>query len=286
MGKFDGVLLASDYDDTLYDKHLSISPENRQALGYFLREGGVFTISTGRSLGNFSIQMDLERLPVNAPVILANGAVIHDFSTGRTLWQQVLPPSAPDCLTQVCAAFPLVGFEAYHREADGREQVYTFRANTATEKHLRRCRLTGLPREIGEMPVPWIKAILQHTDPAYLERVEAYMQTRWPEEFEITFSNPYLLEVTARGANKGLGVRRVAERLGIAPDHVYCVGNGINDIPMLAVSAIPFAPADCYDEVKDWGAVILPSCNESCVAEVVRRLDALYGAAPASPRSL
>ena len=29
MGKFDGVLLASDYDDTLYDRHLSISRENR-----------------------------------------------------------------------------------------------------------------------------------------------------------------------------------------------------------------------------------------------------------------
>ena len=54
------------------------------------------------------------------------------------------------------------------------------------------------------------------------------------------------------------------------------MGNGINDIPMLAVSAIPFAPADCYDEVKEWGAVILPSCNESCVAELIRRLDGIY----------
>ena len=88
MGKFDGVLLASDYDDTLYDKHGRISPENREAVDYFLREGGVFTVSTGRSLKNFTIQMELERLPVNAPVILANGAVIHDFSSGETLWKR------------------------------------------------------------------------------------------------------------------------------------------------------------------------------------------------------
>ena len=104
MGKFDGVLLASDYDDTLYDKKFSISPENRAAVDYFLREGGIFTVSTGRSLKNFSIQMELERLPVNAPVILANGAAIHDFSAGETLWQRTLPPEIAGHLEQVCAA--------------------------------------------------------------------------------------------------------------------------------------------------------------------------------------
>ena len=274
MGKFDGVLLASDYDDTLYDN--GISPENRRAIDAFLREGGLFTVSTGRSLHNFSIQMELEHLPVNVPVILANGAAIHDFSVGQTLWQKVLPDSFPAHLKQVCAAFPEVGFEAYHQEADGEETVYTFRANAATEKHLKRCRLTGIPCAIEEMPTPWIKVILQHPDNTYLMRVEDYMLNRWSADYEITFSNPYLLEVTAKGANKGLCVKRVAERMGVRPEHIYCVGNGINDISMLAVSAIPFAPADCYDEVKEWGAVILPSCNESCVAELIRRLDAMY----------
>ena len=276
MGKFDGVLLASDYDDTLYDKQGRISRENREAVDYFLREGGVFTVATGRSLRNFTIQMELERLPVNAPVVLANGAAIHDFAAGKTLWQRTLPDTVPGRLAQVCAAYPQVGFEAYHQDPDQGETVYTFRANAATENHLRRCRLTGIPRAIEDMPTPWVKVILQHTEPACLMEVEDYLLRHWAGEHEITISNPYLLEVTAKGANKGLGVQRVARRLGILPDHIYCVGNGINDIPMLAVSAIPFAPADCYDEVKDWGAVLLPSCNESCVAELIRRLDARY----------
>lgn len=276
MGKFDGVLLATDYDDTLYERKGCISRENREAVDRFLREGGLFTISTGRSLKNFSIQMELERLPVNAPVILANGAAIHDFSTGQTLWQKTLPETVPGHLEAVCADFPQVGFEAYRQEADGDETVFTYRANLITEKHLARCRLVGTPREIREMPAPWIKVILQHVDPKYLMQVEDYMLTRWAGDYEITFSNPYLLEVTAKGANKGLCVQRVAERMGVDRSHIYCVGNGINDIPMLAVSAIPFAPADCYDEVKDWGAVILPSSSENCVAELIRRLDDIY----------
>ena len=32
MGRFRGVLLATDYDDTLYSTNATISPENRQAI--------------------------------------------------------------------------------------------------------------------------------------------------------------------------------------------------------------------------------------------------------------
>ena len=73
MGRFSGVLLATDYDDTLYDSHATISWENRAAIERFVAEGGLFTISTGRSYINFAIQMEKEHLPVNAPVILSNG---------------------------------------------------------------------------------------------------------------------------------------------------------------------------------------------------------------------
>ena len=33
MGKFDGLLLVSDFDDTLYDFHHRIPPRNLEALG-------------------------------------------------------------------------------------------------------------------------------------------------------------------------------------------------------------------------------------------------------------
>ena len=66
MGRFRGVLLATDYDDTLYSTNATISPENRQAIEYFVAEGGKFCISTGRSYINFAIQMEKERLAFHA----------------------------------------------------------------------------------------------------------------------------------------------------------------------------------------------------------------------------
>ena len=95
MGRFQGVLLATDYDDTLYSTDGTISPENRQAIEAFVAQGGRFCISTGRSYINFAIQMERERLPVNAPVILSNGASIYDFAQEKSLWLKHLPPPGP-----------------------------------------------------------------------------------------------------------------------------------------------------------------------------------------------
>ena len=68
----------------------------------------------------------------------------------------------------------------------------------------------------------------------------------------------------------------VARHLGVRPEDIYCVGNGLNDIPMLAVSALSFAPANSYPEVRAAADVVLPSCDESCVARLIEHLEVRY----------
>ena len=54
MGKFDGVLLVSDFDDTLYGANRRIPPRNLEALHYFVSQGGRFTVATGRAHRTFA----------------------------------------------------------------------------------------------------------------------------------------------------------------------------------------------------------------------------------------
>jgi hypothetical protein len=82
--------------------------------------------------------------------------------------------------------------------------------------------------------------------------------------------------MTDQGSNKGTLVAKVAESLNITSDHIYCIGDNQNDIPMLALSAIPFAPANCAEPVRDWGARILGHCNDHAVAQAIEILDGLY----------
>ena len=129
--------------------------------------------------------------------------------------------------------------------------------------------------DLLEMPTPWSKAVLQ-ADHSLLLQAQAAVRERWGDRYEAIFSNAVLLECTARTASKGGMVLKLAQLLGVERKDIYCVGDNQNDIPMLAVSAIPFAPANCAQEVKDSGATVLKSCEEDCIAQIVGILDMRY----------
>ena len=71
MGKFTGVLIASDFDNTLvYTENAlkglepmpDLLPENRAAIEYFMAEGGIFSVATGRALPAFEmVRRDLPK---------------------------------------------------------------------------------------------------------------------------------------------------------------------------------------------------------------------------------
>lgn len=268
MGKFDGVLLVSDFDDTLYDLNMRVPPENLRALERFVEQGGRFTVATGRAYTTFAPYARL--VPINAPVILSNGSALYDFQQETMLYQTQLHENAPADLAGLCEQIPGVGFEAYHGE-----DIYVYRPNWVTDVHMKKVGTSYTVCPIAEMPVPWTKAIVQGEHEPLL-RARDWLEEVCPDRYEAIFSNHYYLELTQRGSNKGGMAARVARLLGIDPGHVYCVGDNQNDIPMLELSAIPFAPANCAREVKEWGAQILCHCNEGTIAQVIDILEERY----------
>lgn len=275
MGKFDGVLFYTDYDDTLYNSAHTVSPENHAAIRYFLDNGGRFSVATGRAHRTFTPQIELERLALNAPVVLSNGAAIYDYAENRYLSQTFLDADAPARFVELCRAFPGLAVEAYHGD-----DIYVYNPNGITTAHLAKVRGRQTPcPTIPDLPTPWAKVILEQ-DEAYLKAVQAWLLRRWGDSYEAIFSNPHLLEVTDKGSHKGAAVARAAGLLGIARENLYCMGDGQNDIPMLALSAIPFAPANCAPEVKDWvrarRAPLLGHCDGHAVAQAIGILDQIY----------
>ena len=191
MGKFDGVLFFSDYDDTLYNQQLAVSPENRAAIRYFQQNGGRFSVATGRAHRTFTPQIEKEGLVLNAPVVLSNGAAIYDYETGRYLERTYLSGETRTRMEELCGQFPDLAFEAYHGE-----DIYVHNPNVVTMTHLKRVGGTQIDCPISDMPVPWTKVIMEQDEP-YLKQVQAAFLGLWGEDYEAIFSNPYLLELTA-----------------------------------------------------------------------------------------
>lgn len=270
MGKFDGVLFVSDYDDTLYNSSLTVAEEDHAAIRYFAGEGGRFTVATGRAHRTFTPQIAREHLSFGAPVVLSNGAAIYDYAAGRYVVRTTLAAETPARLAELCAAFPDLGFEAYHGE-----DIYVHNPNQVTMIHLARVGVPHTECPIADMPAPWGKVIFEQ-EHHLLEQVQQYILARWADSYEIIFSNRYLLEMTHKNSNKGTMVARIRDMLGIAPEHVYCIGDNLNDLPMLALSAIPFAPGNCSPALRDWGARVLCPCDEHAVAQAIDILDRLY----------
>lgn len=283
MGKFDGVLLFTDFDDTLFRSNVTgpgvseaekrgepvVFGRNKEALDYFLAQGGRFSVATGRAAQTFLPYRD--RVPMNAPAILANGAVIYDCAAGVELSHAYLPERATADALRLADALPELGFEC-HLEG----VIYTYRPNEITRRHIHKLGFPFVECGLEEIPRPWTKLLAQHPDHAVLQAAQAWVGRECPGLYEAIFSNDYLLELTAAGATKGEAVLRVAGMLGVDQKDLYCVGDNQNDLPMLAVAAQGFAPANCAPTVRAWGATVVGPCEEGAIADVIEILDGKY----------
>lgn len=281
MGKFTGLLLASDYDNTLtYTEEAlrlcrpmpPVSDANQAAIRYFMAEGGIFSVATGRAKPAFEAVAD--GVPMNGPTVLFNGAAIYDFSAGRYLCEAFLPETARAHIAQTIRELPFAAVELYHDNND----IHALQPNDVTRRHLH---VTHSPTVIvdsmEQVPSPISKALFS-TEPADQAALTAYLRAQsWYGDYEIVASSESLVELTAKGANKGGMVRRLAELLHIPQANVACVGDHANDISMLTWAGMAFAPANALPEVRALPCVrTLPDCREGAIAALIALLDEKY----------
>ena len=266
MGKFSGVLLASDFDDTLVPTSAlraqglpvqGTSPENCAALTYFTENGGRFTISTGRSAAPFAPYA--AQLPLNAPAVVSGGGALYDYSTGRYCMMTHLLPCAAADLSVLAERFPGAALELYHAD----ETVWVLHPNAWSEEHRctthsRMCPVTSLDQVV----FPLHKALFEAPPEQLLALCSALRTTALGQACEAIFAAPHMLELTARGADKGTALLFLAGRLGLKASGLCAVGDHQNDLPMLRAARYAFAPENAAAEVRS-----LPGIRLVCAAQ-------------------
>ena len=280
MGKFDGVLLLSDFDDTLLRTSNvvwsggtlpEIPPYNLERIRYFMDGGGRFAPVTGRVWQAFRCFMP--QLLLNAPVGTGNGVAIVDSATGENLFLHPMPDSVGAVLEELERRHPTYACEIYRAD----NQADAIRPNSLTYNHAVISHYTY--REIAsfDQTRPPLLKLLFEGERQELEELRQYILVQpWYGEYEVFFSGQNLLELIARGANKGTMARKLAQLCGISMEHTYCIGDNANDLPMLAAAKVAFAPANAIPAVLESGAVVLGDCMEGAVGQAVDYLDRIY----------
>ena len=280
MKRFEGVLLACDFDNTIAPTtkclaaglpFTGVPEENVAAIRRFMDEGGLFSVVTGRAYPAYLHLKDL--VPGNCPTALFNGAGIYDFSKDEYLWRVDLPEEVTQYYHEVMDAFPTLGMEIFCWD----ERVFAVRPNIYVVRHQE---LTKAPWvEIGsleEVGEPVAKLLFEDEYEVLVE-VQKFLRSRpWIGDYETIFSGKHLLELTAKGATKAGAVQELARLYDIRPEHIYCAGDEENDLSMLEIAAEAFIPADCNPLIKGRGYAEVGPCTEHAVADMIAALEKKY----------
>ena len=281
MGRFDGILMISDYDNTLRYTSCALDegtppppvPErNIRAIRRFMAEGGSFAVATGRSLAAF--HEHAETVPTNVPSIVDNGASIYDFTRREYLIKTALPRYAMDYIVEVLDRFPDISTEIY---IPG-DKILTFRPTDWMELH---SRLTGAKytvlRELrADMVTEPIFKALFVGEHSRLEEVRAYMEAKgWNKGLELMYTRDNLFEMTAPGADKAQAGRRLQELCGCHA--LVAIGDGTNDVSMLLEADRAFCPANAEPEVLATGVTVVCDCREGSVGDAIEHMEQELG---------
>ncbi len=270
--KFDGWLFMTDMDGTILNENSEISDENAEAIDYFVKNGGRFTIASGRDHSDLATFFGKIRL--SAPAVCMNGSEIYDYNLKKAVFALELPSSVDEVLADIYRDIPHMSIEIY-KGLD----AFVCRKNKGTGQHLKMvdCVLNYID-DYRCVPKPWTKVAFWDDEEKITELVK-YVE-KIPEEKMEALSflqvNNWSCEILNKNSDKGYGLLKLREIIG-GDIKIAAIGDYENDILMIKNADIGFAPSNACDKAKAAADFVLEqSCNESAVAAAIKKLDSMF----------
>ncbi len=267
MGKFDGILICTDLDGTLYRNDKTISDENREAIEYFKSEGGYFTFITGR-MPYYS--MDAYRnVGSNVPFGCVNGGGVYDGARGEYIWRTPLPSEAIELVTLIDEKFSDVGIQVCTFD-----KTYFCKENDVMKVFRR---VTGLPnitanyKEVTETVGKIIFTTNIEEEMLLLEKtLRAHARAA---DFDFIRSERTLFEILPKGVEKGLALTKLCEHLKVDISRSVGIGDYYNDISMFRRAGLGVAVANACPEALAAADAVTVSNEEHAIAQVIHDIE-------------
>lgn len=264
-GIFDGCLLLSDIDGTLVCRG-EIPKRNLDAIAFFLENGGLFSIATGRSIEATRPYVRLSG--ANAGIVTFNGAVIYDYQAENTIISHQLPESAKQYLMPIIKAFPKVGAEVQYLR---RHYIINNTEEIVHHMEYERIAAENVPLD-AVFSQPWTKVLFASFDEAEMDRLHAYCEKLPVSDCYFLKTAEIYYELTCGGVNKGTALDALAGYYSIGREKVFAVGNYYNDAEMLAQAGISAVAAEAPEDLKSCADFIAGPCEQGCVADFIEYL--------------
>ncbi len=268
MGIFDGCLLASDIDGTLVANGY-INPKNIEKIKFFVNEGGVFAIATGRTVGAVSVVTDV--IDCIGPSVVSNGAMIYDYKNQEIIKEYLLPENDKRIADFVINSFPEVGAEIYNGKS-------TFAVNHTSEiEELEQYEKRSVEKmSLSEaQKYNWTKILFSFSNAE--ERAEIKKQIMKLDIESDLFDTivyidgrtRYYLEVVPKGISKADSLQIICDILDIKKGKFFAIGDYYNDIKMLENADVSATTSEAPDEIKQISDFVGGTCKNGAVADFI-----------------
>lgn len=250
-------LVALDLDGTLFDNSSRISKRNLTAIRSITDKGIHVVISTGRPFEGIPFDQ-IKGTGINY-AITANGSGIYEISTGKCLYEnamdeELVTPILNFLLTRDIHMDAFIGGKGYTPiQCVETAQKLTVPSSIKNYIITTRTRLDNILQFIHENQLKVQKMTLNF----YPAADGTLIDRETVRKFLV--SNPSIttvcggynnLEFTRADANKGVGLRKLAEILGVNPDATMAIGDTENDLAIIEAAGIGVAMENATDAVK------------------------------------
>lgn len=271
MGIFDGCLLACDIDGTLVING-TIPERNKEAISFFIKEGGNFSIATGRSVSAF--KNVLNELGAIAPCIVTNGCMIYDYNQNTILYEKLLSFNDYNIVREVEKSDRNIGIEIH----TGENVIGYFQTQESIDHQV----YEGIDViEAGyerALQYGWNKVLFLLDSKQDLDFISDFVKHFTYEcdfiKTTATIDNRKRIyfEMIPKGVNKATGLKKLAEILKISEGCVFAIGDYYNDLEMIKNADIGAAVADSPEDIKLQADFVAGSCEGGAVADFINYL--------------
>lgn len=209
-------ILATDYDGTL--NRGGVSQADRDAIAKFRAAGNLFGVVTGRASDMYDTLVR-EKVEFDF-VIVMNGAMSID-TNGDTVFEVTGDASCVRGITELIGS----GYENYlscvcHKT----RRTFHSAHPEGNDKYNPMADIDGLTT-FTQLNT-WVKS------DELAAKAAAEINARFGEHVN-ALQNGNCIDIPPRGIDKGVGVARYADQMGVPHENVWCAGDNMNDMAMI-----------------------------------------------------
>ena len=258
-------LIASDIDETIIDHNRLVPERNKKAIKAAQDKGVIVMLATGR--GPYEIFDIPDQAGVIADdrfVICCNGAVIMNVKTKEIIDVLAMDFSYAKKIFEYAYKNKLT---FYLYTLDKKYGINLSDETLIAESHINLIEGDNIDFLEGQTV---LKTIIKNSNMNQLQALEVDIARITDYDLEISYSSNMYMEINAKGVNKAIALKKVADHYGIDMKNVMAIGDNYNDVAMLEEAGTAIAVRNARLQVKQSADYVTQADNsKGAVGEAI-----------------